>query len=116
MAEGTQVSPSGNWQIYDWEQTVGALLRLRAQLSALPDGEVVLGIGGYGTLEIRVTDGQVHCARSEAPAPVTWSPFEAMRALFGPLPPEAVVEVPREIAAINSWCPLPLGWARQDGV
>ena len=116
LAEGVQVSPSGNWQIYDWARTVEALLRLRSQMVALSDGEVVLGIEGYGTLVIRVRDSQVDCQRTQDSALVTWSPFVAMRALFGPLPPEAVVEVPREVAAINGWCPLPLGWSRQDGV
>ena len=39
-----------------------------------------------------------------------------MRALFGPLAPDQVTVVPPALAALRAWCPLPLGWLRQDGV
>ena len=116
LAEGVQVSPSGNWQIFDWEKTVGALLRARALSTSLPDGRVSFGIEEVGTLEIEVTAGQVECRRSTAAAAVIWSAFTAMRVLFGPLPAEAVVHIPPALAALHSWCPLPLGWSQQDYV
>lgn len=116
LSEGMNLSCSGNWQIFDWARTVQALLQIRAASTGLCDGQVELGIEGYGALDIHVAAGQVTCTRSDALAAVTWSPFVAMRSLFGPLPPEAVTAVPDELAVLNGWCPLPLGWPRQDGV
>jgi hypothetical protein len=116
LVEGESVTSSGNWQIFDWEKTVGALLRARALSTSLPDGRVSFGIEEVGTLEIEVTAGQVECRRSTAAAAVIWSAFTAMRVLFGPLPAEAVVHIPPALAALHSWCPLPLGWSQQDYV
>jgi hypothetical protein len=65
---------------------------------------------------MRVRDGQPRCERVEAAATVTWDPLTAMRVLFGPMPPYQVATIPASLAALPAWCPLPLGWTRQDGV
>ncbi len=116
IGEGLSLGSSGNWQIYDWAATVGALLQVRAAGGALADGDVVVGIEGYGNLRIHVTGTQVTCVQVTDPAAVTWNAFVAMRVFFGPLPPSAVVHIPEAAAHLLSWCPLPLGWPRQDGV
>lgn len=116
IGESALVSHSGNWQLYDWAVTVQALLRASAAGGALADGEVRLGIEGYGTLCLRVGGGEPACARTDDSPAVTWHPFTAMRVLFGPLPPAAVSDIPRAAAPLRSWCPLPLAWPRQDGV
>ncbi len=40
----------------------------------------------------------------------------ALRLLCGPLPPSRVMPLPPRAAPLESWCPLPLIWARQDSV
>lgn len=117
LGEGVSLGSSGNWQIFDWAATVEALLRVRAAGGILADGEVALGIEGYGALRIRVRDAQPVCTRDEeAAAAVTWTPSTVMRVLFGPLAPTQVTDIPAAAAALQAWCPLPLGWPRQDGV
>ncbi len=116
LSEGVRISSSGNWQIFDWSTTIQALLRVRAASTPLPDGKVALGIQGYGTLEIDVTSGSVECRQARETAPVTWDAFTAMRVFFGPGLPESVVEIPKSLAALHSWCPLPLGWPSPDQV
>jgi predicted N-acetyltransferase YhbS len=116
LGEGLSVSTSGNWQIYDWAAVVGALLRVRLVGGQLADGEVAIGIEGYGALRICVDGDQVECERTDIPPAVTWSPSVAMRVFFGPHPAFAVAALPAAAAPLLAWCPLPLGWPRQDGV
>ena len=116
IGENTSVGVSGNWQIYDWAATVQALLQVRGGGGALADGEILLGIEGYGTLRVKVDGGEASCDKVTDAAAVTWEPFTAMRVFFGPLPPMAVTDIPDTLAPLLGWCPLPLAWPRQDGV
>ena len=116
LGEGASVGASGNWQIYDWAATVGALLRVRGVGGALADGEIVVGIEGYGNLRVQVEGAKVSSEKVTDTAAVTWDAFTAMRVFFGPLPPPAVTAVPDALAPLLAWCPLPLGWSKQDGV
>ena len=116
IGESTNVGASGNWQIYDWAATVQALLQVRGVGGALADGEIFVGIEGYGTLHVHVDRAKVSCEKVTNGAAVTWEPFTAMRVFFGPLPPTAVTDVPDALAPLLGWCPLPLSWPAQDGV
>jgi len=116
LGESVSVTSSGNWQIYDWQATLAALLRVRAAGGALADGDVVIGIEGYGNMRLQVQGTQISCVKVNDPAVVTWDTCTAMRVFFGPLPPAVVTTVPASAAPLLAWCPLPLGWPRQDGV
>ena len=116
IGEGGGANSSGNWQIYDWARTVGALLQVRCVGGALADGDILLGIEGYGSLHVQVCTNEVVCEKVAESAPVTWDAFTAMRVFFGPLPAAAVVDVPQTLGPLLAWCPLPLAWPRQDGV
>ena len=116
IGESPEVHDARNWQIFDWAATVEALMKVAATGGALDDGEVLLGIEEYGTLRIRVVGGEPQARRVDDTAAVTWHPFTAMRVLFGPFPPTAVTAIPREVAALQAWCPLPLSWPIQDAV
>ncbi len=113
VGESVSVGSSGNWQIFDWAATVEALMGV---CGGLPEGEADLGIEGCGTLRMGVRDGRPECHREDGGGGGTWDPGTAMRALFGPLAPDQVTVVPPALAALRAWCPLPLGWLRQDGV
>jgi hypothetical protein len=61
------------------------------------------------------------CTRCEDAPDVRLGALQATRLLFGPRPPGATVEAPveggREVASLlASWCPLPMYWAKQDGI
>ena len=98
------------------QAVVEALMKVSATAGELHDDEVSFGIEEYGTLRIRVAGGVPHAERVDESPVVTWHPFTAMRVLFGPLPPLTVTALPREVAALQAWCPLPLSWPIQDAV
>jgi hypothetical protein len=81
VCEGVSVRASGNWQIFAWEEVLGALMALRRGMVPLPAGRVVVGIEGYGRLALEVEGGKnqrgAHrrsagsgrrCATDDAPA------------------------------------------------
>ena len=114
--ENASVRSSGNWRVLDWAAVVHALLLVRRGIGPLLEGAVALGIEGYGSIEMSVRSDRVSCARTEAPAVLHADPLQAMRILFGPLPPSQVVQLPAGARVLEQWCPLPLAWSDQDGV
>ena len=116
LCEGTSVSSSGNWLIFDWENVLDALLKTRAAQGPLVDGAVIIEIEGYGRLLLEVDGENIRCARTDAKPALSADPTTAMRLLLGPLPPSAVLALPAGAALLEQWCPLPLFWGRQDGV
>lgn len=116
-AEAINVNSSGNWQVFNWPQVVGALLGLRHQLAPLPAGAVVIGVGASGPrLALRVRDGAAECTVTRRRADWTADPQMLMRVLFGPLPPAAVTALPPAAAPLAAWCPLPLSLPHPDHV
>jgi predicted N-acetyltransferase YhbS len=114
--EQAEVRASGNWQIFDWVAVVDALLQAQHLTAPLVKGTVVLGIEGYGALQLQVDGGAARCIATDAAADLLCDAPTAMRLLFGPLPPTHVLPLPAAAAPLESWCPLPLTWTSQDGV
>ena len=117
--EVTKLCSSGNWQVFDWPRVISALLAARAaDPSGVPltEGRVTLGIEGYGTVAVSVDGGEVSCERVEERPAVSCGHHLAHRLLFGPLAPSQSLPLPKEAEALESWCPLPLFWSRQDAV
>ena len=119
VCEAAAVRSSGNWQVFDWPRVISALLAARAadpSRSPLADGRVALGIEGCGTVAVSVDGGEVSCERVEERPAVSCGHHLAHRLLFGPLTPSQSLRLPKEAEALESWCPLPLFWLRQDAV
>ena len=116
LCEGASASSSGNWQIFDWEMTLDALLKARAALVSLTDGAVVVEIADYGRVALEVRGDDAQCVRTEAAPALQMDAFTAMRLLCGPLPPSLVLPLPAAAAPLEQWCPLPLFLGRQDAV
>ncbi len=120
VCEASALRGSGNWQVFDWPRVIFALLAAKASaaLSGAPlaDGRVTLGIGGYGAVAISVVAGEVSCERVEETPAISCDPHLAHRLLFGPLAPSQSRPLPKAAAPLESWCPLPLYWPRQDAV
>ena len=111
-ASVSAASPS-HFFVRKYEKLAGALLRVKARYTALPEGELTLGIEGYGTLRLFVTGDGCGCERTDRPATLTLDPLSATRYLFGPFAPHLVAEADAFAAAI---LPLPMGWCGQDRV
>ncbi len=116
FCEGVSVRSSGNWQVFTWAEVVDDLLKLRRSSGPLAEGTVVVGIQGYGRIQLEVDGNQAGSALTDALADVECDAPTALRLLFGPLSPSQVMPLPARAALLESWCPLPLFWARQDGV
>lgn len=119
VCEETALRSSGNWQVFDWPRVISALLAARAadpSGAPLAEGRVTLGIEGCGPLAVSVAGREVSCERVEEKPAVSCGHHLAHRLLFGPLPPSQSLLLPKEAEALESWCPLPLFWSRQDAV
>ena len=120
VCEASALRGSGNWQVFDWPRVISALLAAKAAAAPsgapLADGRVTLGIGGYGAVAITVAAGEVSCERVEETPAISCDPHLAHRLLFGPLAPSQSLPLPKEAAALESWCPLPLFWSKPDAV
>ncbi len=113
LAERVRIEHSGNWQVFDWPATVGALMRARHASSPLAPGEVALGADGRAFRMVVDGDGP-RCEPFSGRAAVELDGTAMTRLLLGPLPPAAVVaDAP---APLSAWCPLPLGFSTQDHV
>jgi len=115
--ESQSVSATGNWQVLDWPAALDALMKLAQRGIPLAAGEVVVHIESAATVRLCADGTGAGCEAAEgARADLTCDSHTAMRALFGPLPPSSVCDLPEGARILESWCPLPLSWGRQDGV
>lgn len=130
MAETVSLMETGNWQVFNWSAVVKTLLQGAGRTRPLSDGRVVLAVGA-GTqstdapstdttgadsarFEIIVKDGHVTCQPSGAEPTLRADGPTLTRALFGPWSPSQILDLPREAAVLDQWCPLPLYLSRQD--
>jgi len=116
ICDRARLGPSGNWQVFDWIAATDALMKMRRLCGPMADGAVVVGIENYGPMRLQVSGEAIGCGAADEPPDVQCDPLTAMRLLFGPLPPSLVMELPTAATLLESWCPLPLYWPRQDGV
>ena len=115
MAEAVNVSGSGNWQIYDWETTLDALMKVKRETHRIEEGEVNVEVDS-DTFKLFVTTDRTGCVKTDDAPDLALTVFEAHRLLFGPSRPVDVVEIPDRARMLNTWMPLPLGFMRADSV
>ncbi len=116
FCEGSNVSASGNWQIFDWESVADALMQLRRLSGPMLPGSVVVAIDDLIHLRLEVEGGDCRCTATDAPADVQFDEATAMRVLFGPLTPSQTVKLASSAVLLDQWCPLPLYLPQQDKV
>lgn len=105
-------SPS-HFFVRNFEKLAHALMRVKASMAPLPQGELLLGIEGYGTLRLFSDGDAFGCERTERTPTLTLDRLTATRYLFGPLAPQLTADADAFAAAL---LPLPLGWCGQDRV
>ena len=117
ICESFSAVPATQCKILSWDRFADALLSLKHSLTPLEHGTVTLGIDGWGTLVMDVTDGGARAYRSEETPDDVLSPLTAARLLFGMMPP--VLVAPLSSAnrrLLSAWLPLPFSWNGQDRV
>ena len=114
--ENSAINGSGSWQVFNWVEVVDSLLKAKHRTQSLIAAKVLIDIQGYGNLCLEVSGNDARCTLSKASADLRCTPLMAHRLLFGPLPATFITELSAQTAALQAWGPLPLYWARQDGV
>ena len=84
LAESVSTSYTGNWQVFKWQETLEALLDVRAAIGPLVDGRVCIEIIGYGTLTLEVHNGATRCEKTEEKPAISVDSPTAHRLFFGP--------------------------------
>ena len=113
ICEDMSLSSPNHYLIRNWQKVTDAFLKLKASYANLPHGEMCIGIEGYGTLRLFVSETGAGCERTDASPEITLSPLYAARFLFGPFDPLYAGEA-NPLA--QAWLPLPLSWNLQDRV
>ena len=99
------------FKIINWQKVVNAFMKLKAEYDTLPDGELVLGIEGYGNIRLFVENANAGCEKTDREAEVILSAAKATQLLFGPVNPAIVGDTPVFARALF---PLPLSWDTLD--
>lgn len=113
FAETTNVGPSGNWRVFNWQKVVDALMRAKHACEPMPAGSVAIQIGEEQE-PVCIQNGQE--SRGAHPADLKIDPLAAVPLLLGPQSPASVEPLPEAARMLAAWCPLPLGISTQDKV
>ena len=106
---------ASQFKILNWEGIVEALLQAKANLTNLIDGQLTIGIEGYGNLEIKVENQIPSCKKRKITPDIKLDGLSATRFIFGHISPMMVSDVPSgKSAFVQSIFPLPLSWNNQD--
>ncbi|RSK26648.1 GNAT family N-acetyltransferase [Bacillus sp. HMF5848] len=115
IAEDVQIENTANWQLFQWEKVLQALLTAKLSKHRLLEGEIVLHIHNYNTIKIIVKNQTASCHQTDEKPNISLDSATAMKVLFGPTSPDSIIEIPCHIThCLQSWCPLPLYMGTQD--
>lgn len=114
LCEGVEIKDVENWAFYNWKEIISSLIRVKNSYYTMQDGEMVLGIKGYGNIEIIKKGQEVTCRNTEKTAVIEGEFSEISRLLFGPAAPYHVLSEAVKTPLSNSWFPLPLYVSNQD--
>ncbi len=114
VCEYVNLSPVCHFKILNYQKLISALLKLKCKTVAMPNGKVTISIDGYGTLEIKVENGNGTCNFTSNPPDLSLNNLQATRLLFGAYPVYSAVNIQNSF--INALLPLPLSWNLQDRV
>ncbi len=117
VCESVLIRESYNWRIFQWIEVIRALFEVKCRMSSLADGEVNIQIDDYGIIQISVKNGLPSCKMTKQRPHLSCNYQTATQLLFGPVPPENIIDLPHDIQwLLSSWLPLPLSWHAQDGI
>lgn len=113
-AEGISVSAPSRFKIRSFDRVADALLKLKHAKQPLLQGELVVGIEGYGSIRLYVDGDTAGCEKTDLSPMITLDPLTATRVLFGHMPAYASIPVTNPL--VSDWLPLPLSWCALDYV
>lgn len=117
ISENVNISNSYSWMVFNWCSVIEGLFEVKSLISPALDGTITIGINGAGIFEIDVKGGKASCREVQSEPDFSCDPITAMRLMFGPVPPQYIKNLSRDVyPLLSSWFPLPLGWQHQDGI
>lgn len=105
------VSSPSQFKIINFDKVADAFIKMKALYSQLPDGKRIIGIDGWGNLEISVENGNANCRKTDEMPSMILDKLSATRLLFGPLPVETVADADEFLSSV---LPLPFSWNTLD--
>jgi len=117
VCESFTAVPATQCKILSPDRFADALLSLKSAMTPLVPGTVSIGIGGFGTLVMEVTEGEVRAYRGEDSPACTVDALTVTRMLFGMMPPDLCAPLSEQTRRLlSAWLPLPFSWNGQDRV
>jgi predicted GNAT family N-acyltransferase len=128
FAEQIRMDVDQNFCVYDFNRTIEAFFAVKSSYTPLPEGSLVLGIEGRGSIRISFADGRIKSEATEEPANLFLPYLGAMEFFFGHLRvvapglaetlgrPGPALWTGKERELAGAWFPLPLAMDEQDMV
>ena len=117
VCESFTASPATQCKILSPDRFADALLSLKASMTPLVPGTVSLGIDGWGTLVMEITEGSARAYRGGGSPDSSADALTAARMLFGMMPPDLCAPLSEQTRRLlSAWLPLPFSWNGQDRV
>lgn len=115
FAENIEISAAYNFNVMNFPAVTQAFLRLKNNITRLPDGKLALGIQDYGNILISVSDGQANVSFTDEEPEYSFGRLEAMRIFFSPSSAFSLGVMENNIFA-KSLFPIPLYLETNDKV
>jgi len=107
---------AGNFRVFNFANTVLALLKLKSNYLPLPDGDLVIGSDLFGGHEINISRGEISVTKTEKASDIYVKGFDIYQVLFGNLPISGFIQDGPKNKLILAWFPLQLSFPSQDHV
>ena len=114
FAEYSSLTPVCHFKVLNYQKLISALLKLKCKMTAIKNGEFTVNIENYGTLKIKIENGNGTCEFTNDKADFTVNNLQAVRLFFGTYPAYSTIN--SQNAFVNAVLPLPLSWNLQDRV
>ena len=114
VCEYVNLSPVCHFKVLNYQKLISALLKLKCKMTAIKNGEFTVNIENYGTLKIKIENGNGTCEFTNATPDITVNNLQAVRLFFGAYPAYSTINSQNHF--INAVLPLPLSWNLQDRV
>ena len=111
ISEGHSAFSPSHFKFRRFEGAADALMRVKAKILELPEGECTIEIKDYGKLCFYNRGGKAGCEKTSTSPALTLEKCDAQRLIFGNLPTEAICDLP---FIARAFLPLPLTWNTND--
>lgn len=107
ICDKLNVNFPSKFRINNWEKMFDVFMKLKHKTYAMPQGEFVLEIIGFGSFKFYVNESGAGCVKTQQMPQLSLDRIRATAFVFGPLPAQITASC-ADIASL--WFPLPISW------